>query len=104
MSQRILVLSEVRLLRDALVEALGRHPTMRVVAAASQAEALARCDEDAPNVVLIDSAMSKCEEVIRMLLNDRPELIVIAIGTDQLRLLRCAEAGAAGFVPREGSI
>jgi two-component system, NarL family, nitrate/nitrite response regulator NarL len=106
-NHRVLVVADVRLFRDGIVDALRRHTDMTVVAAAATfAEATRGSHDLHPDVILIDAAMTQCHETIASVVTERPEIkvIVIGIGSDSRSLIDYAEAGVAGFVPREGSI
>lgn len=107
MAHRLVVVADVRLFREGIVEALGRCAKIDVIAdAATIAEAVRVCDALRPDVMLIDTAMSCCRETIHAVAANHPPIKVIAIGmsSDARSLIDYAEAGVAGFVPREGSI
>lgn len=107
MEQRILIVADIRLLRDGLVHALAARAGIVVAGAAATPADAVQCTRDAaPDVVLIDSAMAGSQQTIRAIVAARPAVHVIAITVpnDTPALLACAEAGAVGFVAREGTL
>jgi DNA-binding NarL/FixJ family response regulator len=89
------------------VEALSRRAELMVAGAAATFEEAAQCARDLqPDVMLIDSAMAACRRTIHAVVTTLPAIKVIVIGmsADAQSLIEHAEAGVAGFVPRDGSI
>ncbi len=100
-------MSDVRLYRDGLLLALaGRNAlrTLGVAADAGAARALAALH--APDVVLLDTGMPGALDLARALRREAPSVTLVAfavadVGPD---VVACAEAGIAGYVPRDASV
>ncbi len=107
MTIRVLVVTDIRLYRDGLAQILGREPQLSIVGAAAdieQARALLR--DLRPDVLLIDLAMPSGLDSIPMLRSFAPEVNVVALAapvTDE-EVVAYAEAGVAGYVPREAGV
>jgi two-component system, NarL family, nitrate/nitrite response regulator NarL len=104
---RILVVAETRLYREGLEQILARHPRVEVAASAADApgalEAIAACDPDA---VLVDVGATGSTGALRQIVGAVPESRVVAFGVAESEelILNCAEAGVAGYVPRDASL
>lgn len=104
---RVAIVADTRLYREGLAHVLGRHPRLSVIAtAARQDEALASLPQLEADVILVDMSMPDSHSVVRVILERVPLGRVIALGVieDGESVLGCAEAGVAGYVPREASI
>ncbi|MEL6884237.1 MAG: response regulator transcription factor [Pseudomonadota bacterium] len=103
----LLIVSDVQIFREGLAIALLRKGMYDVVQAGSRpGEALRAARRKKPRVALIDQMMDGCCTVMSGLAADAPDIALIAMGVgDNPRdILHCAEAGAAGFVPRQASL
>jgi two-component system, NarL family, nitrate/nitrite response regulator NarL len=101
------IVADIRLYREGLAEVLDRQSDIRVVGTASSDEAgVHRIVQAAPDVVLLDMAMAASASVARMLGDSGAGIAVLALGVPETEshVLACAEIGAAGYVPREGSL
>ena len=101
------IVADIRLYREGLAEVLGRQPEIRVVGTAGNDEAsVRRITQSAPDVVLLDMAMPGSASVARMLGDSGTGIAVLALGVPETEshVLACAKVGAAGYVPREGSL
>jgi two-component system, NarL family, nitrate/nitrite response regulator NarL len=104
---RVVIATDVRLFREGLAEILGRQTAVTVVGIASHAsEALERVAELRPDVALVDVGMLDGLACVRAMTRLSGETKVVALGaTDsEAGIVSCAEAGVAGFVPRDGSL
>jgi two-component system, NarL family, nitrate/nitrite response regulator NarL len=74
--------------------------------AASRAGVVAHVAEAPPDVVLLDVAMPESLETVRALAAAPTPVktVVFAVSDSDADLLACAEAGVAGYVPRDGSL
>jgi len=102
-----LVISEVRFLRDSLVEILLRETSIGVCRqAATLAEALASAEVTRPSVVLLDVAFPGGSQTMARLNRAMPESNIIALGICETEehVLAWAEAGIAGYVPKTASV
>jgi DNA-binding NarL/FixJ family response regulator len=105
--QGILIASDVRLYSEGLRQFLGAQPGFRVLAIADSASAALRAVEtDLPDLVLLDQALPGSLETLRGIRRLHPGSRVIALGLQDQEeaILMWAEAGAAGFVPRDASL
>ena len=101
----ILVADDFPLLLDGLCTALDADPAFDVVGRASDGvEAAERAAELAPDVVLLDMMMPRCDgpEAIELVRARAPETRVIAISaSERIELVRGAlDAGAAGYISK----
>jgi DNA-binding NarL/FixJ family response regulator len=104
MTIAVFIVAEIRLFREALVETLERRPTIHVVGSAvGSAEALERIRELEPDVVLFDVRTPAATEAIRLLAATAPTLRIVALAVPETEpeIMRCAEAGIAGYVTEE---
>ncbi len=104
---RVLVACDVRLYREGLAAGLVRQPSIEVVAtAASALEAVGGVRGTRPDMVLLDMAMPGSLTAVRAMRESVPGVKVFALGIqeDPDVVVRCAEAGVLGYVPREGSL
>ena len=107
---RVAIVSELRLLRDGLADALGRHRRMQIVSTAADAgTALAQVRNAAPAVLLVDMALPDALAVVRAVsaaANHGPSCQVVAFAvTDcDADLMACVEAGVTGYIAREGTV
>jgi len=103
----VLIVSEVRFLRDSLAEILNRVPTIQVRGqAASAPDALAAVEAMRPGILLLDVAFPGGPQTVAQLCAASPTINVIAIGvheTDE-SVLAWVEAGVVGYVPNTASV
>jgi DNA-binding NarL/FixJ family response regulator len=103
----VLLLSDVRLHREALERALREVDTVQVVAtAASIAEAVEKTRTLAPSVALLDVARPSVFGFARQIAHvmESTRVVVLGMPEDESVVISCAEVGIAGYVPREASI
>ena len=103
---RLLILAEVALYREALARSLPRDGIEVVGVAAGLEEALAALDSDGADAVLVDTLMPGGMDAVQALTAAAPAVKVVAFGVpeDERNVIAFAEAGASGYVVREGSI
>ena len=103
---RLIVASELRLLRDGLAEALARQADMRVVSVASDAgEVRAAVRAHAPDVLLLDAGLAGSLALAREFAPDGAvRVIAFAVADDDHALVACIEAGVAGYIARDGTL
>lgn len=104
---RLLIVDDHAMVREGLRALLGDEEDVAIVAEAdSGAQALARADESAPDVVLMDLMLPDIDgiETTRQLLARRPGTAVIVLtstfGKD-LRVEEAVQAGALGFLLKD---
>jgi DNA-binding NarL/FixJ family response regulator len=104
---RVLILSDIRLYREGLMELLGRRDDIAVVGTATTwADGEPQIAALQPDVVLLDMAIPDSDAVARMACRMAPSSRIVALGVHEIEgdLVRCAEAGIAGYVRRDGSL
>jgi two-component system, NarL family, nitrate/nitrite response regulator NarL len=107
MAIRLLVVIGVRLYRDGIAAMLGARPSFDIVGtAATRSAAVAAARALRPDIALVDVAVPDAIDLIRDVRRDCERTAVVAFAIDELTsdVLRCAEAGAAGYVTSEASI
>ncbi len=102
---RILMVDDHAVLRDGIRALLGIYDDIEVVGEASEGkEAIEKVRELAPNVVVMDIAMSGMEgiEATRRIKKKNPEVKVLILTQHDNReyILSAIKAGAAGYVPK----
>ena len=104
---RVLVVTDVRFYREGLVETMARHPGVAVVGTASgQDDAIAQASAMRPDIVLLDTSTPDALSAVRVLSSQVPatKVVAIALAEAEHEVLKWAEAGVVGYVPRVASI
>lgn len=104
---RVLVVTEIRLYRDGVAEALRRQDDVElVVTAASGAAAVLAARRAECDVALLDMTLADSTSTVASLLTVRSHLKVVALGVpeDSPQVVACAQAGISGYVSREASL
>lgn len=104
---RVLVVTDIRLYREGVAEALRRLPDVEMAAtAATGPSAVVTARRGEHDVALLDMTLLDSAETVRSLLVSRPALRIVALGVpeDGPELVQAAEAGVAGYVSREASL
>jgi DNA-binding NarL/FixJ family response regulator len=104
---RILIAADVRLYREGLAQLLQGHAGIEIVGAACDPEeALETVRSLHPDVLLIDRTMRGSLSAMRRAREQAPAIKVVALTVAEVdqEVLACAEAGATGFVARDGSV
>ena len=103
----VLIVTEVRLYRDGLAHALSKSDGVRMRArGVPPAYALAALREEPPDVLLLDATAPNSLEVARTVATQsrRPKIVVLAVSERGDELVPYMEAGASGYVARDGSL
>jgi two-component system nitrate/nitrite response regulator NarL len=104
---RVVIISSIRLYRDGLAEVLSQQLGAAVVGTLGyppiDSDLLTKLQ---PDVALVDLGAPEGLGVLRMLAQRHPEVRLVALGLPETAgdVIACAEAGAAGYVPREATI
>lgn len=104
---RILVAAETRLYREGLERILASHPRIEVAASTSNAPGtIAAIAAHRPDAVLVDIGAAPSIAALREIVAAAPASRVVAFGVaeSESEIVECAEAGVAGYVPREASL
>ena len=104
---RALVVSDVRLYREGLADALRRSGRVEVVGTASDSDgSVARARELAPDAVLVDLTLPRWEQAVRAIVAAGEDARVVVLGVHEVEdeVVACAEAGVSGYVTREASL
>jgi len=104
---KVLVVTEIRLYREGVAEALLRLDDVELAAtAATGPAAVMAARRTGCDVVLVDMALTDSTPTIQALLAARRQLKVVALGVpeDGPEVVAVAEAGIAGYVSREATI
>jgi two-component system, NarL family, nitrate/nitrite response regulator NarL len=104
---RLFVVTGIRLYREGLAEILARLPDIDEVGTAEDGRnGLAGVSRFRPHIVLLDMSLLDSLETARAMARGTPsaKVVALAVPETQAHVLACAEAGIAGYVPREGSL
>ncbi len=107
MRHKILIVSEVRFLRESLAEVLARLSTIEICGhAASLAQAIAAAERLSPTILLLDVGLPAGRETAAKFSTDHRGIRVIAFGIAETEedVMAWTEAGIAGYVPNTASV
>ncbi len=107
MGIRVLIASHIRLYGEALKRVLEQSAEMDPVGmACSAAEAIDQAGTLAPDIVLLDMAMSEAFTAARQLGRSPANHRVVALGMPESEtdVLHCVQLGIAGYVTRDASL
>jgi DNA-binding NarL/FixJ family response regulator len=100
---RLLLISDIRILREGLGEVLVRDGTFEIVGtAADLGEALVAIAATPPHLILVDAALPNGLTTVRRLREHRMQsrIVVFALTESEADVIAWAEAGVSGYVPR----
>jgi two-component system, NarL family, nitrate/nitrite response regulator NarL len=103
----VVLASEVRFLRESLIEILRRAPGIGVLGCAANAEeAVGLSQELRPDMVLIDAGMREGQATVRRLRETMAGTPVVAFSVTESvgSILNWAEAGVAGYIPNTAAV
>ena|SRR2546423_1605472 len=104
---RVLIVSETRLYREGLAEALARTGALDICGHSDGAKAaLDALSELTPDVVLLDAAIGDGPEFAATMAKAAPQtrIVVMALAEAPSEVLSWVEAGATGYIPRSTSL
>lgn len=104
MPTRVLVASELRLVRECLEGALAAAPDLTVVGAAADRRSVVSLGrESSPEALVLDRRMPDGLPAVLELLAERPRTRVLAYGVQETEpeIAVCSDAGIHGFVPHD---
>jgi DNA-binding NarL/FixJ family response regulator len=107
--QRILIVDDHLSFADLLSAALESVAGMTCVGTASTAaEAIIRADQLRPDIVIMDIQMPRQDGLLatRRIREALPDIIIVVVTAyrDPTWISRAAQAGASGFIPKNGSL
>ncbi len=101
----VLVVSEVRVLRESLAQSLRGQAGLRRVEMAAASETCSVLGTCRPNLVLTDTALVRSTDLVARATDYGARVVVFGVREeDDAEVLACAEAGVAGFVGRDASL
>jgi len=105
---RVLIADDHGVLRDGLARVIESQPGMELVGtAADGSEAVARCIETGPDVVLMDLEMPNVDgiEATRRIRVERPgtAVLVLTSFSDRRRIVGALSAGAVGYLLKDAA-
>lgn len=104
---RVVIISSIRLYRDGLAEVLAQQGGISVAGTLGHPPVgLDGLAETRPDVVLVDLGTPEGLAIMRRVAQNHPAVRVVALGLPETEsdVVACAEAGAAGYVPREATL
>lgn len=107
MSVTVFIVAEIRLLAEGLTEALGRRKQIEVVGSVGDYDAaIPAIRRVVPDVVLFDVTSPSGLDAIGAIVRAVPETSIVALAVPELEadVIRCAEAGIAGYVTRDAGL
>ena len=105
LTPRVLIVGEVRLVRESLARVLIAESEVQVLGTAAVSEAFALLAALRPNVVLADAAVVSSTTLVVAAENAGARVVVIGVAEeDAAEVVVCAGRGVAGFVGREAGL
>jgi DNA-binding NarL/FixJ family response regulator len=103
----LLVVADILLYREGLCDALDSRGELEIVGTAASGEAAAASlAELQPDVILVDVAAADGLTIVRSVVESVPDakVVALALPDSDADVIAFAEAGAAGYVPRDGTL
>jgi two-component system, NarL family, nitrate/nitrite response regulator NarL len=104
---RVLIVDDVRLCQEGITCILKRVEEIAVVdVGAGRGEWPAKVRENCPDIVLLRVDMPDSIGLLRSIVAESPGVKVVVLGVPETEeaIIRCAEAGVAGYLTRDGSL
>ena len=103
---RVAIVDDTRLFREGLAHILTREEYVSVAGMAGPLdESLALVRDIRPDVVLLRMATPESLQILRAIAEVTPaKVIVLGVSESEDEVIACAEAGAAGYLLRDGSV
>ena len=106
-ANRVLIICEIRFIRESLAEVLPRKGNLLISGlAADLQEALGEIAHSKPDIVLLDEAFPDGLSAARRIREDFPEtpVVVIAVAETAKEVIAWARAGVSGYIPRTAGL
>jgi DNA-binding NarL/FixJ family response regulator len=102
----VVIVSDVRLLREALADNLARFDHVRVAGVSTHDGAVSAIASAPGAIVLIDLNTPHVLSLVRSARDQRPEsrFVAFAVSDCDESIISCAEAGVRGYVCQDGSV
>ena len=104
---RVAIVDDTRLCREGLAHILTREEHVSVAGMAGRLdESLALVRDLRPDVILLRMATSESLLILRAIVEVTPmaKVVVLGVSEGEDEVVACAEAGAAGYLLRDGSV
>ena len=103
---RVVVCSDIRLLRDGITVALAQDRPINIIGAVQPEDAPATVAAQCPDVVLLDAGVAGGRGMPRLLKETSSDLrvVVFALADAEPNIVGWAEAGVDGYVGRDGTL
>lgn len=99
----VVVVSEVRLYREGIGFLLDRAADIDVIGTAATREEAVRLLDLEPDVVLLDTPIANAGVMLPLLGAPARKVVILGVAEEEADVIAWAEAGAAGYVSRDGS-
>jgi two-component system, NarL family, nitrate/nitrite response regulator NarL len=102
----LLILSDIRFLREGLAEILARERSYHIVVAATVAETLDAVRMGPLDMILIDATLPNGREAVTRLHERAPDVRLVALAVTEIdaEIIAWAEAGVCGYLPRSAAL
>jgi two-component system nitrate/nitrite response regulator NarL len=103
----VLILSDIRFVREGLADVLGRDGTFQIVGVASDLEHACKLAQSSPpRVILIDTALPHGIRAVGALREcaREAEIVAFALAETETEVIAWAQAGIYGYIPRNASL
>jgi two-component system nitrate/nitrite response regulator NarL len=103
----VLIVDDTRLYREGLADILMRERRVDAVeTAADPAAAVHQLITSSPDVVLLNTAMTDCTEILHRIADaaERVPVVVLGVSESETDVIAWAEAGVAGYLFKTGSL
>lgn len=103
----VLLISRVRLYRDAIIALLKRHPGIHATGSADLgSDRPIQLEAPLPDIILLDMGSPGAAAFAASMVKKRPRTKILGFGVDDVaqEVVVCAQAGLRGYVPARASI
>ena len=104
---KVIVISDIKIYCEGLSQILSNIKQIKVIGAENNIEdAISKIKLNFPQVILLDMTMAQSCQIASRLMRICPEakIVALAVPEDENNIIKCAEAGIAGYVAREASL
>lgn len=103
---RLVISAEIGVYADGLALGLEHHGHRVAATTTDAVRTLRAVREEDPEVLLLDMTMPAALATLRVIAGEHPQVRVLALAIEETEdmVIACAEAGVAGYVPRDVSV